>query len=71
LPALDRDIFLLREIVGLRYDEIAAACDVSVESVRARLHQTRQTLRRALAGPLDVRAQRGVRCVAAAQATEK
>ena len=61
LPALDRDVFLLREIVGLSYGEIASACDVTVESVRSRLHQARQTLRRALGATLDVRSQRGVR----------
>jgi RNA polymerase sigma factor (sigma-70 family) len=65
LSPLDRDVFLLREIVGLRYDEIAAACEISTESVRTRLHQARQALRAALAGSLDVRAQRGVRCAPA------
>lgn len=63
LPALERDLFLLREIVGLRYDEMAAACDVSIETVRSRLHQAREALRRSLGASLDVRAQRGVRCV--------
>jgi RNA polymerase sigma-70 factor (ECF subfamily) len=62
LPALERDLFLLREIVGLRYDEMAAACDVSVETVRSRLHHAREALRAALGVSLDVRAQRGVRC---------
>ena len=65
LGELDRDVFLLREIVGLRYDEIASACDITVEAVRSRLHQARQTLRANLAGSLDVRAQRGVRCAVA------
>lgn len=63
LPALERDLFLLREIVGLRYDEMAAACDVSIETVRSRLHQAREALRASLGASLDVRAQRGVRCV--------
>jgi len=62
LPALDRDIFLLREMTGLRYEEIASACDISLESVRSRLHQARQSLRASLGASLDVRAQRGVRC---------
>jgi RNA polymerase sigma-70 factor (ECF subfamily) len=62
LPALERDLFLLREVVGLRYDEMAAACDVSVETVRSRLHQARIALRAALGVTLDVRGQRGVRC---------
>jgi len=62
LPALERDLFLLREVVGLRYDEMAAACDVSIETVRARLHRAREALRGTLGVSLDVRAQRGVRC---------
>lgn len=61
LPALDRDIFLLRETAGLRYDEIAAACDVTESTVRTRLHQARQALRATLGDALNVRAQRGVR----------
>jgi RNA polymerase sigma-70 factor (ECF subfamily) len=65
LAPLDRDIFLLREAIGLGYGEIAAACDVTIEAVRSRLHQTRQDLRAALGTTLDVRGQRGVRCAAA------
>ena len=65
LPDLDRDIFLLRETVGLRYDEIALACEVPIERVRSRLHEARQALRRMLGPSLDVREQRGVRCSAA------
>jgi RNA polymerase sigma-70 factor (ECF subfamily) len=65
LPALERDVFLLREIVGLRYDEIAAACDVTIETVRSRLHQARVALRASLGASLDVRGQRGVRVTAA------
>jgi RNA polymerase sigma-70 factor (ECF subfamily) len=62
LPDLDRDIFLLRETAGLRYEEIASACDVPTETVRSRLHQARQALRAALGASLDVRGQRGLRC---------
>ncbi len=65
LPPLERDLFLLREVVGLRYDEMAEACDVTIETVRARLHQARAALRRTLGASLDVRAQRGVRCTTA------
>jgi RNA polymerase sigma-70 factor (ECF subfamily) len=65
LPELDRDVFLLREIAGLRYDEIAAACELPLETVRSRLHQARRALRTSLGAELDVRAQRGVRCTAA------
>jgi RNA polymerase sigma-70 factor, ECF subfamily len=66
LPALDRDVFLLRETAGLRYDEIAAACEVSTDTVRSHLHLARQALRIALGHTLDVREQRGVRCAVAA-----
>jgi RNA polymerase sigma-70 factor (ECF subfamily) len=61
LPALDRDVFLLREAAGLRYDEIAGACDITESMVRTRLHEARQALRAALGASLDLRAQRGVR----------
>jgi RNA polymerase sigma-70 factor (ECF subfamily) len=61
LPALDRDVFLLREAAGLRYEEIASACEVTESTVRTRLHQARQSLRVALGRSLDLRAQRGVR----------
>ena len=54
LSDLDRDVFLLREMAGLRYDEIAAACAMSVDAVRARLKRARQTLRTALDGPMRV-----------------
>ena len=62
LAELDRDVFLLRETAGLSYDEIAGACELSVEAVRARLKRARQQLREALAGPIDVHRSRPVRC---------
>jgi RNA polymerase sigma-70 factor (ECF subfamily) len=71
LPPLERDIFLLREIVGLRYEEIATACDVTIESVRSRLHQARVALRTTLGASLDVRGQRGVRCGTAGPRTAR
>jgi len=61
LPPLDRDIFLLRETAGLRYEEIAAACEVTESTVRTRLHEARQALRARLGASLDVREQRGLR----------
>jgi len=64
LPVLDRDVFLLREMTGLSYEEIATACEVTIETVRSRLHQARQALRAALGPALGVREQRGVRCIA-------
>jgi RNA polymerase sigma-70 factor (ECF subfamily) len=45
LASADREIFLLKEIGGFTYEEIAHACACTVESVRARLHRTRIALR--------------------------
>jgi RNA polymerase sigma-70 factor, ECF subfamily len=50
LAPLDKDVFLMREAGGLSYDEIALACEVTVDAVRSRLHRARQQLRVAL-GP--------------------
>jgi RNA polymerase sigma factor (sigma-70 family) len=61
LPELERDVFLLREAVGLSYDEIATACVVSVDAVRARLHRARVQLRETLSGPLERHQETGVR----------
>ena len=60
LPDDERDVFLLRESVGLSYKEIAAACDMTVEQVRSRLHSARQTLRARLSGSLEFRRERGI-----------
>ena len=49
LPDQDREIFLMREVGGLTYDEIALACDVTADAVRNRLHRARLVLRQALA----------------------
>ena len=65
LPDLDRDVFLLRETAGLSYEEIAAASELPLESVRSRLHRARQTLRATLGHSLALREQRGVRCLPA------
>jgi RNA polymerase sigma-70 factor (ECF subfamily) len=56
LTPLDRDVFLLREAGGLSYDEIAAACELTSDAVRSRLHRARQQLRSAL-GPAPGRSQ--------------
>jgi len=45
LSPLDRDVFLLREVAGLSYDEIAGSCEISHAAVRTRLHRARQQLR--------------------------
>ncbi len=52
LPALDRDVFLLREAGGLSYDEIALACELTNDAVRSRLHRARQQLRGTLGSAL-------------------
>ena len=44
----DREVFLLREVGGLSYGEIAAACGLTPDAVRSRLHRARLTLRAAL-----------------------
>jgi RNA polymerase sigma-70 factor, ECF subfamily len=48
LSALDRDVFLLREVAGLSYDEIALSCEITAAGVRSRLHRARQQLRQEL-----------------------
>ncbi len=62
LPELDRDVFLLREVAGLTYDEIARASELTPAAIRSRLHRTRQQLRAALAPALTTdQASSGVR----------
>jgi RNA polymerase sigma-70 factor (ECF subfamily) len=45
LPAADREMFLMKEVGGLTYQEIAQVCDSSIEGVRSRLHRARTALR--------------------------
>jgi RNA polymerase sigma-70 factor (ECF subfamily) len=45
LAPMDRDVFLLREVAGLSYGEIATSCEISRAAVRCRLHRARQQLR--------------------------
>jgi RNA polymerase sigma-70 factor (ECF subfamily) len=52
LPDLDRDVFLMREVAGLGYEAIAAACELTPDGVRSRIHRTRLVLRDQLAAPL-------------------
>ena len=57
LDRLDRDLFLMREVAGLTYDEIARACDLTHDAVRSRLHRTRLRLRELLSSSItDLRA---------------
>ena len=52
LPPVDRDVFVMREVAGLGYEEIAAACELTPDAVRSRLHRTRLLLREQLAAPI-------------------
>lgn len=54
LAPLDRDVFLMREAAGLSYGEIAAACEITPDAVRSRLHRARQQLRDLLCPPCGV-----------------
>lgn len=55
LADLDRDLFVMRELAGLGYDEIATACDLTPDAVRSRIHRARLQLRRYLAAPIASR----------------
>jgi RNA polymerase sigma-70 factor (ECF subfamily) len=50
LPFDQRTALILREIEGLRYEEIAFSLDVAVGTVKSRLTRARQTLRAGLLG---------------------
>jgi len=52
LTALDRDVFLMRELGGLGYDEIAKVCELSPDAVRSRIHRARLQLREILSEPI-------------------
>jgi RNA polymerase sigma-70 factor (ECF subfamily) len=49
LEPLDRDAFLLAEVAGLSYAEVAAVLDTSHAAVRSRVYRARLALRAALA----------------------
>lgn len=53
LPERFRVTFLLREIEGLDYEEIAAITEVNAKTVSSRLHRARRRLREALAPWLE------------------
>jgi RNA polymerase sigma-70 factor (ECF subfamily) len=44
----DREVFLLREVNGLSYPELAAACETTPENVRSRVCRARLRLRELL-----------------------
>ncbi len=45
LPLKQREIFQLREVEGLSYEEIAAHLDISIEQVKVGLFRARKALR--------------------------
>lgn len=45
LPEKQREIFQLREVEGLTYEEIAEYLDISMEQVKVNLHRARKALR--------------------------
>lgn len=52
---IDRDVFLMREMAGLGYEEIARACVLTPEAVRSRIHRARLQLRERLSMPIATR----------------
>jgi RNA polymerase sigma-70 factor (ECF subfamily) len=54
-----RDVFLMREVSGLSYVEIAEACQLTPDGVRSRIYRTRLELRAQLSAPI-ADARRGV-----------
>jgi RNA polymerase sigma-70 factor (ECF subfamily) len=52
LPSIYREVFMLRDIEELSVNETAAALDISVASVKVRLHRARIRLQKSLAPQL-------------------
>lgn len=52
LDPLARDVFVMRELAGLSYTEIAEACGLSADAVRSRIHRARLQLREHLQRPI-------------------
>lgn len=48
LPERYREVFLLKDVDGLSYEEIAAITQESVPAIKSRLHRARLTLREAI-----------------------
>ncbi|MBK9239471.1 MAG: RNA polymerase sigma factor [Acidobacteria bacterium] len=64
LAALDdlaRDVFLMREVAGLSYTEIADACNLTPNAVRSRIHRARLELREYLQQPISAARARPLR----------
>ena len=58
---LTQDVFLMREVAGLSYAEVATACDLTVAAVRSRIHRARLELRGRLRTPIDLTRARPLR----------
>jgi RNA polymerase sigma-70 factor (ECF subfamily) len=52
LPVIYREVFVLRDVEGLSVNEAAGALDISIASVKVRLHRARMMLQKALAPQL-------------------
>ena len=52
LPVEFRECVVMCDVVGLTYDEIAAAVDIPVGTVRSRIHRGRKMLRELLTWPV-------------------
>lgn len=50
LPEKQKEIFQLREVEGLTYEEIAEYLEISIEQVKVNLHRARKSLREYLMG---------------------
>ena len=61
LDATDREAFLLCEVGGLRYDEIAALLGLTAAGVRSRIYRARLSLREMLMPPGPLASARHVR----------
>ena len=48
LPEGYREVFLLKDVEGLSYEEIASLLGISVPAVKSRLHRARLALREAI-----------------------
>jgi RNA polymerase sigma-70 factor (ECF subfamily) len=55
LADVDRDVFLMREVAGLGYEEIAAACGLTPDAVRNRIYRARLQLRDRLSDRIAAR----------------
>ena len=62
LPPDEREVFLLRELGGLTYAELARNLETTEEAVRSKLYRARRLIKRVLSGrlaPADLRQREG------------